>query len=49
MLAANRIIEIAKTNYIMAVIALLAIFAFLSAVLISWPALAYLASKLFVL
>lgn len=41
-------VELAKSSYVVAVIALLGIFAFLSAVLIAWPALAYLGSKLFV-
>ena len=38
----------AKESYIAVVIGILGIFAFLSAVLIAWPALAYLASMLFV-
>lgn len=33
--------------YVAVTIALLGIFAFFSAILIAWPALAYLASKLF--
>jgi len=36
-----------KSTYIVFVIAFLGIFAFLSAVLIAWPALAYIASRLF--
>jgi hypothetical protein len=36
-----------KDAYIVTIIALLGIFAFISAVLIAWPALAYLGSKLF--
>lgn len=37
----------AKESYIVVVIALLGIFAFISAVLIAYPALAYIGSKLF--
>lgn len=37
-----------KDLYIVAIIAMLGIFAFVSAVLIAWPALAYLGSKMFV-
>jgi len=43
----NRIIDFVKTNYMVLVIALLGIFAFFSAILIAWPAVAYLAAKLF--
>ena len=42
-----RFIELVKTNYMLVVIALLGIVAFLTAVLVAWPALAYLAAKLF--
>jgi hypothetical protein len=34
--------------YIIATVAILGILAFISAILISWPALAYLSSQLFV-
>lgn len=44
----NRFMDFAKTNYMVLVIALLGVFAFITAVLIAWPALAYLAAKLFV-
>jgi hypothetical protein len=39
--------SIVKESYIVVVIALLGAFAFISAVLIAYPALAYLGSKLF--
>ena len=37
-----------KESYVVVIIALLGIFAFFTAVLVAWPALAYLASALFV-
>ena len=43
----SKLIEVAKSSYLVIVIALLGLFAFISAVLIAWPALAYIASKLF--
>jgi hypothetical protein len=42
-----RFMDFVKTNYMVVVIALLGVFAFLTAVLVAWPALAYLAAKLF--
>ncbi len=36
-----------KSSYLVLIIAALGAFAFISAVLIAWPALAYIASKLF--
>jgi hypothetical protein len=36
-----------KSSYLVVVIAALGIFAFLTAVLIAWPALAYIGAKLF--
>ena len=39
--------ENVKSSYLVLVIAMLGIFAFISAVLIAWPALAYIGSKLF--
>ncbi|MDH3808328.1 MAG: hypothetical protein OES29_06825 [Desulfuromonadales bacterium] len=39
--------DIVKSSYMVLVIAMLGIFAFISAVLIAWPALAYLGAKLF--
>ena len=47
MKAQSRLMDVVKTNYMVLVIALLGIFAFLSAVLVAWPAVAYLAAKLF--
>jgi len=44
--AAN-ILNIAKASYTIAIMGVLGIFAFVSAVLIAWPALAYLGAKLF--
>jgi hypothetical protein len=43
----NLIMDVVKKNYMVLVIAFLGIFAFLSAVLVAWPAFAYLAAKLF--
>lgn len=45
--AIRNMAEAAKEVYVVLLIAALGIFAFVSAVLISWPALAYLGSKLF--
>jgi hypothetical protein len=39
--------DVIKTNYLVLVIALLGILAFLLAILVAWPAVAYLAAKLF--
>ena len=47
MKTAANIVNVAKTSYTVAVMAVLGVFAFVSAVLIAWPALAYLGSKLF--
>ena len=44
----TRFMDYVKTNYMVVVIAVLGVFAFLSAILIAWPAVAYIASKLFV-
>ena len=46
MSAAIMIINSAKTSYTIAVMAVLGVFAFISATLIAWPALAYLGAKL---
>jgi hypothetical protein len=43
----SRMIDLVKSSYLVLVIALLGVFAFISAVLIAWPALAYIASRLF--
>ena len=47
MSAAKMIVNSAKASYTVAVMAVLGVFAFVSATLIAWPALAYIASKLF--
>jgi len=44
--AAANIVNVVKTSYTVTVMGILGVFAFVSAVLIAWPALAYLASKL---
>ena len=41
-----RFMDLVKTNYMVIVIALLGIVAFFTAILVAWPALAYLAAKL---
>ena len=43
----SRMMEVVKSSYLVLIIALLGVFAFISAVLIAWPALAYIGSKLF--
>ena len=48
MFAIKQIQNVAKESYVLAIIILLGIFAFFSAVLIAWPALAYLGAKMFV-
>lgn len=45
--SSSKMMDVAKSSYLVIVIALLGVFAFISAVLIAWPALAYIASKLF--
>ena len=47
MKTASNIVNVAKSSYTVAVMAVLGVVAFVSAVLIAWPALAYLSSKLF--
>ncbi|MBW2450979.1 MAG: hypothetical protein JRE16_08020 [Deltaproteobacteria bacterium] len=47
MKTAANIISVAKASYTVAIMTVLGVFAFVSAVLIAWPALAYLGSKLF--
>ena len=46
MSAAANIINGVKATYTVAVMAVLGVFAFISATLIAWPALAYLGAKL---
>ena len=43
----SRMMDVVKSSYLVIIIAMLGVFAFISAVLIAWPALAYIASKLF--
>ena len=43
----SKMMDVAKSSYLVVVIALLGVFAFISAVLIAWPALAYIGAKLF--
>ena len=43
----SRFMETVKTSYLILTIGVLGVFAFISAVLIAWPALAYLGAKLF--
>ena len=47
MSSAANIINSVKSSYTVAVMGVLGIFAFISAVLIAWPALAYLGAKMF--
>jgi hypothetical protein len=44
----KKIQETIASCYVVTVIAILGVFSFASAILIAWPALAYLVSKLFV-
>ena len=43
----TNMMDLVKSSYLVLVIALLGVFAFISAVLIAWPALAYIGAKLF--
>jgi hypothetical protein len=43
----SKLIEVAKSSYLVLIMALLGVFAFISAVLIAWPAVAYIGAKLF--
>ena len=45
--AANMIVDTAKSTYVVAVLAVLGVFALITAVLVAWPAVSYFASKLF--
>ena len=47
MKSAANILSLVKASYTIAVLGILGVFAFISAVLIAWPALAYLGAKLF--
>jgi hypothetical protein len=46
MKTANSFFEMAKTGYVIALLVALGVFAAISAVIIAWPALAYIGSKL---
>jgi hypothetical protein len=45
--SAANIINTVKASYTIAIMGVLGLFAFVSAVLIAWPALAYLGAKMF--
>ncbi len=47
MSSAANIINAVKASYTIAIMGVLGVFAFISAVLIAWPALAYIGAKLF--
>ena len=44
---ADMVVESAKSTYVVVALAILGVFAFITAVLVAWPAVAYLASKFF--
>ena len=43
----SKTMNVVKSSYLVLIIAILGVFAFISAVLIAWPALAYIGAKLF--
>lgn len=43
----SRMLDLASGSYVVTVLSLTGVFAVISAVLIAWPALAYLGAKLF--
>ena len=47
MKTAANLVNTVKASYTIAIMGMLGVFAFISAVLIAWPALAYIGSKLF--
>jgi len=47
MKSAANIVNTVKSSYTIAIMGVLGVFAFVSAVLIAWPALAYLGAKMF--
>ena len=47
MQSAANIVNAVKASYTIAIMGVLGLFAFVSAVLIAWPALAYLGAKMF--
>ena len=46
MRTSNGILEMAKSGYVIALLVALGVFAAITAVLVAWPALAYIGSKL---
>ncbi|HXV21751.1 MAG TPA: hypothetical protein VD811_12265 [Desulfuromonadales bacterium] len=46
MKTANGFLEMAKSGYVIALLVALGVFAAITAVLVAWPALAYIGSKL---
>ena len=47
MKTAANLVNTVKASYTLAIMGVLGVFAFISAVLIAWPALAYIGAKLF--
>ena len=47
MKTAANVISLVNASYTVAIMSVLGVFAFVSAVLIAWPALAYLGAKMF--
>jgi len=47
MKTATRSADVASSAYVVTILALVGVFAVVSAILIAWPALAYIGSKLF--
>jgi hypothetical protein len=45
MRTANSFLEMAKSGYVIALLVALGVFAAITAILIAWPALAYIGSK----
>ena len=44
---ASVVAETAKSTYVVVVLTVLGVFAFITAILVAWPAIAYFASKFF--
>ena len=47
MKTATRTVDVASSAYVVTILALVGVFAVISAILIAWPALAYIGAKLF--
>ena len=47
MQSAANIVNVVKASYTIAIMGVLGVFAFVSAILIAWPALSYLGAKMF--